>query len=158
MSDLRLAEFWSALKSRLNTARMTTLQGGAARIYTADDFPLVPFPIDAPHGRTVILPVTTLWPQEETGLTTPVAFLVRCDRNWYVAPGYNPLVPLEAAQAEVLKQLDQWVPTGLPWATIITPVFRRYRPQRLPLRDDEDKTWFLSTVYQFDAVPAVMAA
>lgn len=158
MSNARVAEFWQALKARIDTATLGTIQGGMGRVYVPSDSVEDLDPATAAAGRTVILPVDTLWPVTEGFTSDLVPFLVRTDRNEYDAPGYDALVSAEAAQAEIYRRIQRWLPTGFVQLLVAFQVYRRSPPQRLLVRDETRQIWFLSSVYQFEAAPLAVAS
>lgn len=157
MTTARVAEFWHTLRTRLDTPALGVIQGAQGRVYIPSDASQeMPGP-DQPAGRTVILPIATLWPVLERQSTDLVPFLVRTDRNDFDAPNYDGLVAAEAAQAEIYGQLQGWCPEGFTFLRVAFAVYRRRAPERLLQRDEVRQCWFLSSDFQFEAAAMAVA-
>lgn len=150
----RIWELWAALPARLDTPRMQTILGGAGRIrLETDDLSPEGAESDA-WGRAVVAPVRRLYgePIDEPGRSRVVPFLVRTEIH-SPGGGYQPAIPLEAAQNEVFVQLHGWGPGSFDRARVIGRLWRETAPQALPLWDDQSGLWFLSSEFRAVVAP-----
>lgn len=152
MAIPRLANFWDAMKTRLNSARMQQILEGSNHIYRADeDYSQPPGTktLSERWGRLVIIPPTNLWEDIAIpGETRRVNWFIRTEVNSIRQAGYNIGKQLEAAQDEAHVQLDGWSPTGLAGVNVIFEVYRWTDPQPLPLWDPDRGLFFLSSEYR----------
>lgn len=155
MSDVRVAEFWPALKTRLATSRMTELLYGTGRIYhVTDDFSDAEGAESAAWGRVVIIPVTLLWQslkQDAPGATRAVDFMLRAEVNDLGSSSYDPTDNLEAIHEECYTQLEFWTPVGFERMVTAFMVYRTSPPQGLPMWDEGRHLWMMSADYRFEA-------
>lgn len=155
MSDIRVAEFWPALKARLTTLRMDTLLYGAGRIYhVTEDFADPEGAENVAWGRLVIIPVTLLWQsfkQEAPGATRAVDFMLRAEVNDFENPNYDVSDNLEAIHEECYTQLEFWTPQGFERMVTAFMVYRTSPPQVLPQWDEGRHLWMMSADYRFEA-------
>lgn len=151
----RVWELWPAVQARLATATLTTILGGANRIQLETDTPTQFGTESQAWGRVVIAPVRRFYgePSEEVGRRRVVPFLVRSEIH-SPGSGYQPAIPLEAAQSEVFARLHGWLPTGLTRARVVEQLWRETPPQSLPLWDGDSGLWFLSSEYRAILAPA----
>lgn len=150
----RAYELWAAMKTRLDTARMRTILGGAKRIRLVTD-DLSPLGAEtAAWGRVVIVPVRRLYgePAEGAGRTRELPFLIRTEVH---APdaAYNPAIAAEAAQNEAFARIHGWAPAAFTYGRVIGPMSRETVPQSLPMWDNDLGVWFLSAEYRAVLAP-----
>lgn len=155
----RMGELWAVLPTRLDTATMQSILGGAGRIVLiTDDAATDPQGAEtAAWGRGVIAPVRRAFgePESNPGRDRMVPFLVRFDAHPPGgATGYDPSIVLEAAHAEAFQQLHGWTPSGFTRASMDRPIWRHSDPQALPLWDGETGVWFTSAEYRAWLAPA----
>lgn len=152
---IRLQPFWEALKTQLATARMDSILGGAGRIYLAtDDYGAPEAAEDQAWGRLVIIATQTLWPNlHGESYRWPVGWIVRAEVH---DPGgrYEPGVALEAAQDEVYKRIDQWIPAPFAAGMIAEPIQRWQRHEPMARWDVVRGLWYNSAGYRTQAAPA----
>lgn len=151
-TEPRLAELWAAAKTRLDTATMQSIIGAAGRVQLSWDTLASLAPATEPWGRVVVIPVSGGGGVIESGVVRRVHFVVRCDRNEYRAPNYDPLVSLEAAQSEVRTRLDDWVPTASSKYALVVRVYRKRPAQALPLWDAGERFWFTASTYAVEVL------
>lgn len=158
MSDVRVWQWWDALVTRLSTARMAQLTGGAGRVYKVTDLRGDPEGAeDQVWGRVVVVQTNTLWPRPFVpGETRKLAWLVRCEIH---APqdeaGFDPGRTLDAMHAEAFAQLQGWVPAvdTMRDAFVAVPVYRFDEPQSLPLWDEGGGVHYTSSEYRTELAP-----
>jgi len=156
--DVRLDEFWTALKDRLNAdSRMTNALYGPNRVFRAtDDYEAVRGGENEPWGRVVILPVSPAWEIVAVpGETRKTNFLIRAEFNDYEEEGYEVSFDLEAAQEAAYLSLEGWTPV-FPRVQVAFNVYRYSYPQPIPYMDDPTGTWWTSSEYRFEAAPVVV--
>lgn len=159
-NDLRLDKVWEAVRTRLTTARMGQILYLGEIFRATQAFESPENAEDRPWGRIVLVPTTTLWNTVDVpGETAKINFLVRIEFNNFGGEGYDPTTDLEQAQEEVWKQLQNWEPTGIDGAFIAFHFYRRTRPQPMPFFDNDQKVWWTSAEYRFEAlaVPALIS-
>lgn len=155
---LILHEFWEAMRTRLDTATMQAILGGAGRVYVPsdgqDDIPAVEGDQDQPWGQIVMLPRETLWPQkDEPGTMQNVAWIASVRFNDYRASGYDVGISVGAAHAELFARLDNWVPDPQPTkVVIVVPVWRESSPSASPLFDQSRNLWLSNAQFRTQAV------
>jgi hypothetical protein len=155
-NQVSLWEFWDYLKTRLSTERMGRLARGAGRVHVVDEnYPEDGYGETEVWGRLIIVPTLTIWvtpsvPNE----TRKVGFLIRTDAH---APrteaGFRASRMLEAMQAEARSLLQSHLPPApFEHIKIVMPIYQWTAPQPLPLWDDEDGLYFLSSEYRTEGV------
>lgn len=154
----RLAELWPAMRERLNTAAMAAVLGGLGRTYAAmDHYEDDEGGRDEAWGRVVVVPATRAFDVQEAPDRIRVPpVLVRAEVN-DPGEGYDPTIPLEAAQDEAFKRLEGWRPAGLQRLGIMLPFFRRRPPEPLPIYDGGRGLYVSSSEYALVAGPATAA-
>lgn len=157
MADVRLDEFWTMMKLRLSSTRMTDILYGSGRIYRAtDDYSVPEGGENEPWGRLIIVPVAVAWsPIFVPGESRKENFLIRTEFNNYEDEGYEVTFDLEAAQEEAYNLLEGWTPV-LNSAQIVFNVYRRSFPQPIPFMDSPTSTWWTSSEYRFEAAPTMV--
>jgi hypothetical protein len=152
VADIRLSDLWDGVRTRVNSAMMQTVLGGAARVYVeGEDYGDAEGPESAPWGRVVIVPASTLWDDiDDPSDLRRIAFLIRAEFNDFRGAGYRPGVSLEAAQAEAYNQLYRWTPALTTYRAVVValPFYRWTRPQPLPLWDEERALWWTSSQWR----------
>lgn len=151
MSKLHYTEFWQAVKTRLNTATMQAVLGGANRVYLESEDYSKPEGVEGGEwGRVVIVPTATLWADADSsmGPTRNLAFMVRAELSNFTKLGYDHTIPLDAAQDEAENQLIGWCPGGLTRIVILLPLYLQANRQPLPLWDDDRGLYFTSAQFR----------
>lgn len=152
-----LDAFWTALKTRLDTATMQGILGGAGRIHVAgvEEIPPREGPENADWGRVVVVPSDALWPRIEVAYEPQhFALLLRAEFNDWKASGYSASRGLGLAQQEAYTLLDAWLPTGVSGVLFVLPLTRRSAPQVAPLRDEDRGLLVTSSQYRAEIVGA----
>lgn len=151
--DVRLAEFWDALKTRLDTTRMRALLGGAGRIYKAtEDFADAEGPESGPWARLVIIPASTIWPViTAPGYARRVAWMLRAEVNNFSGGNFDPIRTLEGVHDEAYKLLEYWTPAGFDDLLVVVHVYRAASPQSMPFWDEPRMLWLMSAEYRMEA-------
>lgn len=155
--DVRLDEFWDAMKNRLNTdERITEVLYGPDRVFRATDAYEEPEGAEnEPWGRIIILPVLPAWnPIFVPGESRKENFLIRTEFNDYQDEGYEVTFDLEAAQEAAYNLLEGWTPI-LTRTRVVFSVYRRSYGQPIPFRDQPTGMWWTSSEYRFEAAPTV---
>jgi hypothetical protein len=143
------AAFWDAVVARVDTLTLQALHRGAGRVLLEGTYTEPPANDDQLWGRTVIVPVQTLWPVAWLpGSPTSIAFLVRSDWNPLRQAGYNPAIEMEAAQRATFEQLQHWSAGVLDGCQVAFPVYLHRAWQQRPLYDRETNTLYLSAEYR----------
>lgn len=162
--DVRYDQFWNAVQTRLSTAGMTTLLGGANRIYSpADEIPDHESPANLPWARVILMSargfaVDDMDPRDGTA----VRFMAKVEARDFKGKGYDPLAALYAVHAEIWTLLDNWTPGAVgatdPMAQVYVrqPVYRSMPPDPAPLLDDNLGVWVLSAEYRTKLVPVAV--
>lgn len=155
---LVLTGFWDAMRTRIETAEMQEMLGGAGRVYVPsdghDDILEVEGGPGEQWGRIIILPRETLWPQtDEPGAWQNVAFLPSVQFNDFRAPGYDVGLAIARVHQELYARLDNWVPDPQPDDIVVTvPVWRHGSPPVSPIFDQERNLWLSNAEYRCQAV------
>lgn len=151
----RLWEVWDAVKTRLSTARMTSILGGAGRIYLPwDDYGKDEDVRTAPWGRLIIRPVRKAWPTSELGGRERLPLFLLVTEFSSPGGGWNPARAHEDAHDEGFLRLEGWIPTGLTKVAIQFPIHRRRAPFEVPERDPERGLWLNSSEFGTVVKPA----
>lgn len=155
--DIRLNEFWMALKTRVNSARIQELVRGANRIHlSSDDYPTEEGA--RPWGRVVITPVVTAFEiMNNPAQPRLLNWLMVAEWSNFEASSLPPNRPLESIHAELYNLLQDWEPVGLTKARISQAVYRWTSPQSLPMFDDARNVWFTSAEYRCNVFPILGA-
>lgn len=152
-------DLWPVLRDRGATATMSTILGGANRMFVEGDYLGQPWAESQPGGRGVIVPVLPVqgirW---VPGLPMTLRFLFRTDFNNYVAVGYNPSRSAELAQREFARRMENWDPGAVLVSTqiMVTSEVRLDEVWQPRVLSDPDVTGtvFLSSGWLVDVASA----
>lgn len=152
----RTAELWAAIRDRLKTARMTTVLGGAGRVFVEGEYSGPQWAENASGGRVVVVPTVHAvgggaW---VSGEVNESGFLIRSDFNNYRADGYDPAIGLEATQREAFDLLQYWPGGTYSRVMVARTVYLVERWQPRPLYDEATGTVFLSSYYRVGVAEA----
>jgi hypothetical protein len=158
--DLRLWEFWQALKTQLDVSALQAGTGAAGRVYLAtENMPTAPAGADeaGPWGRVIIQPSRV--PVAIAGsplrlVRFAVVAQVRAFRPEAGAGVYDPNRPLDTMQAVAKDRLQWWSPGGFTYLTVGFPVTRETPPAGMPDYSPELDVFWSSSVYRMEAARA----
>lgn len=149
---MRLAEFWAAIRDRIDTPTMQRSLGGRERIYRPTDrVPEQEAEPSAVWGRVVMRP--TLWPSlAEPGAPRNVSWLMMVQFNDFAAKGYDVDVAMQAVHEEIYLRLDNFVPVGsrlIVWV----PIWRFADPPAAAIYDGSRRLWISNAEYRSQVAP-----
>ncbi len=152
-------DLWPVLRDRIATATMTTILGGAGRVYIEGDYVGQPWAEADPGGRAVIVPVLPVGGVRfVSGLPMLLRFLVRVDMNDYRSTGYNPSRSAELAEREAARRLEGWDPGAVLVSTQVMVASRVRLDEvwtpRVLSDPDTTGTVFLSSGWLLDVASA----